>query len=115
MRSSFLIDVAAPTLCLCWAAAMIYSAFAGDGGYRALAELNQRLALEQAELDDLSARRLTMEKRADLLNSKSLDPDLIDEKIRSVLGFSAPGDIIIPKAEFEKLMRAAEAEIAASK
>ena len=38
------------------------------------------------------------------VNRRSLDPDMLDEKIRSVLGYAAEGDIVIPRDEFERLL-----------
>jgi cell division protein FtsB len=55
-------------------------------------------------LDELQARRAELEKRADLLNSKSLDPDLLDERIRSILGYSREGDVVISRRELDRLL-----------
>ena len=102
----FVFGVMIPALMMCWAAATIYSAVAGNAGYGALARLQKEVAAETAELDGLRAHREALEKRADQLNSKSLDPDLIDERIRSVLGYSKDGDIVISR-------RALAADVAA--
>ncbi len=108
LRSRFFVDVIAPALCVCWAAVFIYSAIAGEAGYGTLAELQVELQEKSAEVEALRARREALEKRANLLNSKSLDPDLVDERVRSVLGFSAEGDIIIPRDEISRLIDAAD-------
>ena len=102
LRSRFFIDIVVPTLCVCWAAVLAYSAFAGEAGYGTLSNLRQQFEQENAELEVLRRRRETLEKRADLLNSNSLDRDLVDERIRSVLGFSADGDLIIPRNELRR-------------
>lgn len=57
------------------------------------------------EVDLLRARREALEKRADLLNSKSLDPDLVDERIRSILGYSREGDIVITRQELDRALK----------
>jgi len=104
LRSRFLIDVVAPVLCVCWAAVLIYGAFAGEAGYNTLGGLQRELHHKTLELEALRARREALERRADLLNSKSLDPDLIDERIRSILGYSADGDIIVPRRELGRII-----------
>lgn len=104
LRTRFLFDVFFPTLMLCWAAVLIYSAIASDTGYRALASVNRDVDTLSAEVDALRARRMALEKRADLLNPKSLDPDLIDERIRGVLGYSREGDVVAPMRELELLL-----------
>ena len=102
----FLAEIVFPALVLCWAAVLIYSAVAGSTGYRALSALETELEDKASEVDALEARRETLAKRADLLNSKSLDPDLVDERIRAVLGYSREGDVIIPRREAETLLGA---------
>ena len=106
----FLVEIVFPALVLCWAAALIYSAVAGPTGYRALSALETALEEEAEAVDGLKARRAALAKRADLLNSKSLDPDLVDERIRAVLGYSRDGDVIIPRREADELLRAEPAE-----
>ena len=103
----FLAEIVFPALVLCWAAVLIYSAVAGSTGYRALSALETELEDKTAEVDVLKARREALATRADLLNSRSLDPDLVDERIRAVLGYSREGDIIIPRREAEALLGAA--------
>lgn len=105
LRSRFLLDVLIPTLMLCWAAVLIYSAVVSDTGYRALAELEAEALQKTAEADALRARRLMLEHRADLLKSKSLDPDMIDERIRTLLGYSREGEIVVPRRDLEPLLK----------
>ncbi len=104
LRTRFLIDILFPTLMLCWAAILVYSAIVSDTGYRALASLEREVEERTLEVDALRARRQALEKRADLLNSKSLDPDLIEERIRSVLGYSREGDVVTPVRELERVL-----------
>lgn len=105
LRSRFLFEIVAPSLLLCWAAVLIYSAVAGDNGYRALAALETELEAKRVEIDALRTRRLALEKRADQLSSKSLDPDLADERIRAVLGYSRPGDVVVSREDLARALR----------
>lgn len=104
LRSRFLLDIAFPALVLCLTAILLYSAVVSDTGYRSLARLQKEAEIEATKLDALETRRRALEKRANLLNSKSLDPDLLDERIRSVLGYSREGDVVIPRRELDRLL-----------
>lgn len=104
LRIRFLLDIAFPALVMCLTAILVYGAVVSDTGYRALGELREDSQEKAASLEELRARRLALEKRADLLNSKSLDPDLLDERIRAVLGYSREGDVVIPRSELDRLL-----------
>ncbi len=104
LRVPFLLDIAFPALVMCLTAILLYSAVVSDTGYRALASLRADAAVKAQALDELEARRAELEKRADLLNSKSLDPDLLDERIRAVLGYSREGDVVISRRELDRLL-----------
>jgi len=106
LRTRFLFEIVAPALILSWAATLIYSAAFGETGYGALAALNVEREEKQAAFDALQARRMALEKRADLLSSKSLDPDLVDERIRSVLGYSRKGDVVVSREEIARALKA---------
>ncbi|NQV56104.1 MAG: septum formation initiator family protein [Rhodospirillales bacterium] len=72
-----------------------YHAVQGDRGLIAYWQLTKQL--EQAGLvrDVLAARRADHANRARLLNPKSIDRDMLDERTRYMLGYSHPDDIII--------------------
>ena len=104
LRLRFLLDIAFPALAMCLTGVLLYSAVVSDTGYRALASLRKEAEEKEAQFAELHARRIELEKRADLLNSKSLDPDLLDERIRSVLGYSREGDVVISRRELDRLL-----------
>jgi cell division protein FtsB len=104
LRIRFLLDIAFPALVMCLTGILVYGAVVSDTGYRALGQLREESQEKAAALDEFRARRLALEKRADLLNSKSLDPDLLDERIRAVLGYSREGDVVIPRRELDRLL-----------
>ncbi|MBB5520145.1 septum formation initiator family protein [Amphiplicatus metriothermophilus] len=106
----FIKDIAAPVLLACWVVYLAYGAVAGAAGYRALGELEAEAARERAALAALRARREALEKRADLLNPRSLDPDLVDERVRAVLGYARPGDVVVPRDELDRMLRAEKTE-----
>ena len=105
-RVRFLIDIVAPALILCWAAIFIYSAAAGQSGFGALSALNREVETKAADVDALRARRIALEKNANQLASKSLDPDLAEERIRKILGYVRDGDVVITAHELEEALAA---------
>ncbi|MCK5750896.1 MAG: septum formation initiator family protein [Oricola sp.] len=105
LRIRFLLDIAFPALVMCLTGILLYGAVASDTGYRALSDLRTEAEAKTGDLDALQARRIELEQRADLLNSKSLDPDILDERIRAVLGYSREGDVVISRRELDRLLR----------
>ncbi len=95
-----------PALILCWAAVFIYNAAAGDSGFGALAALKEEVDAKAADVDAVRARRIELERRADQLSSRSLDPDLADERIRAILGYVREGDVVISQQELERALEA---------
>jgi cell division protein FtsB len=71
------------------------NAFTGNHGLRAQADLDQQLASMQSELSHLKAERALWERRVALLRSDRLDPDMLDERARSLLGFVDPRDLTL--------------------
>lgn len=104
--TAFARDVALPALFACWVVYLAYGAVAGAASYRTLKDLNASIAVREAELAKLVARREALQKRAELLSPKSLDPDMIDERARAVLGYAREGDIVLPRSEIERLLEA---------
>ncbi len=104
-----LLDVIAPAFFICWAAYLAYDAVVGATGYRALRGLEAEVAVRTAEVERLTAERRRLQIVAAQLNPKSLDPDMVEEKIRSVLGYVAEGDVVIPRDQLEEVLREAEA------
>lgn len=105
MRAGLIFEIILPVLLVGWAFILTYSAVASDTGFRASAALNSEIDAKIESLGELRERRLALERRADQLNSRSLDPDLADEKIRLILGYSRDGEVIVPRAELEKALR----------
>ncbi len=69
------------------------NAFTGNHGLRAQADLEQQLAAMQAELAQIKAERALWERRVALLRSDRLDPDMLDERARALLGYVDPRDM----------------------
>jgi cell division protein FtsB len=71
------------------------NAFTGNHGLRAQADLDQQLASMQSELGPLKADHAVWERRVALLRSDRLDPDMLDERARSLLGLVDPRDLTL--------------------
>lgn len=72
-----------------------YHAFTGQQGLLTSAQRDQTLAVKTAELKQLTAQRQDLETRAKLLRDTSLSADLLEERARSLLGYSDPRDYVI--------------------
>jgi cell division protein FtsB len=71
------------------------NAFTGNHGLRAQADLDQQLTAMQAELATVKAERTVWERRVALLRSDRIDPDMLDERARSLIGYADPRDLTL--------------------
>ena len=72
-----------------------YHAFHGDYGIYAKYRLEERVAARQVELDRVSAERIQLERRVEMLNDGSLERDMLDEHARRSLNLALPDEIVI--------------------
>jgi cell division protein FtsB len=71
------------------------NAYTGNLGLRAKQDLDQQIAQSSAELAAAKAERSVWEHRVALLRSDNLDPDLLDERARLLLGYVDPRDLTL--------------------
>ncbi len=71
------------------------NAFTGNHGLRAQADLDQQLASMQSEIKQLKSERSLWERRVALLRSDRIDPDMLDERARALLGLTDPRDLTL--------------------
>ena len=71
------------------------NAFTGNHGLRAQADLDQQMATMQGELRILKAEHALWERRVALLRSDRIDPDMLDERARALLGLGDPRDLTL--------------------
>ncbi len=73
----------------------VWHAWQGPRGY----PFRDNLAVEANGLADklaaIEGRRVTLENKVALMRPESIDPDLLDELVRSQLGLAAPGDVVV--------------------
>lgn len=71
------------------------NAFTGSRGLRAQQEIEQQLALMQTELAEIRAEKAVWERRVALLRADKIDPDMLDERARALIGFTDPRDVTL--------------------
>ena len=71
------------------------NAFSGNHGLKAKQDLDQQIALLSTELSGLQLERKQWERRIALLNSRGLDPDMLDERARALLDYVHPNDLTL--------------------
>ena len=72
------------------------NAYTGDHGLKAKQDLDAEIAELSGELAELKQARAQWERRLTLLRAQTLDPDMLDERARSLLGYVHPHDMITP-------------------
>jgi cell division protein FtsB len=73
-----------------------YHAIQGDRGLIAWWNLRYEIEKTDFELADVTAQKQALEHRVSLLRPDSLDRDMLEERVRLMLGSVAPDDVIIP-------------------
>ena len=71
------------------------NAFTGNHGLRAQQDLEQQLVSMKSELAELKAERAHWECRVALLRADSIDPDMLDERARALVGYTDPRDLTL--------------------
>lgn len=72
-----------------------FHAIQGDRGLIAYLQLTSELDKAKAVFDGVSAERAVLEHRTSLLRPEKLDLDMLDERVRAVLLYVDPRDVII--------------------
>ncbi len=72
-----------------------YHALHGDRGFLAWRELKQDLSAARSVETQLAEQRAQLDRRTALLRADNLDPDLLDERARVLLGYGHPGDLVV--------------------
>lgn len=72
-----------------------FHAFTGERGLLSSTQRDATLAAKSRELAELRTQRQDLEARAKLLRDSSLSADLLEERARSLLGFTHPNDYVI--------------------
>jgi cell division protein FtsB len=71
------------------------NAFTGNHGLRAQQDLEQQLTAMKGDLMQLKAERAVWERRVSLLRTDRIDPDVLDERARALIGYADPRDLTL--------------------
>ena len=71
------------------------NAFTGRHGLRAQKDLDLQMASMQKELGELKSERAGLERRVALLRSDRIDPDMLEERARALIGYVDPRDLVL--------------------
>ncbi len=76
-----------------------YHALHGERGFLAWRELKGDLAVARTVEAQIAEQRVQLDRRTALLRADNLDPDLLDERARVLLGYGHPNDLVILRLE----------------
>lgn len=82
--------IAGPVFAIAVFSYFAYHSVQGDRGLIAWLQLTQQVEIAQTTLEKVSRERSVLEHRARLLRPDNLDPDMLDERARQVLGVARP-------------------------
>jgi cell division protein FtsB len=71
------------------------NAYTGDHGLRAREELDRQIGSLTSQIAEATAEREFWERRVKLLKSDSVDPDMLDERARSLLDYADPRELVL--------------------
>lgn len=72
-----------------------WNATQGERGLQSYALRQVQLAEAKAELHRVEAQRDAVERRVMALRTQRLDPDMLDERVRAMLGQTDPADVVV--------------------
>jgi cell division protein FtsB len=94
-RRTILTALALYTLAALFIGYFAVNAFTGNRGLRAAQNLEQQMAEMKGELSRLKAEHRIWEHRVSLLRSDRIDPDMLDERVRAMLDYVDPNEIVM--------------------
>ncbi len=87
--------VAGPLLGIVMLGYFAYHTVHGDRGVIALLHTKDRVADSERHLAQLTKEKALWERRVKQLHPESLDPDMLDERVRLMLGYARADDVIV--------------------
>lgn len=88
-------QIAGPVIGIIVVAYFTYHAVQGDRGLIALGKLRGTVSTLQAEVLDARAQRMDLERKVAALRQVSLDPDLLEERARVLLGYGYAHEVVV--------------------
>ena len=94
-RRTFLIVLGLYTFAALFIGYFAANAFTGNHGLRAQQDLEQQLTAMKGDLMQLKAERAVWERRVSLLRADRIDPDMLDERARALIGYADQRDLTL--------------------
>ncbi|MBF0248683.1 MAG: septum formation initiator family protein [Alphaproteobacteria bacterium] len=88
-------QILGPVIGVCMVVYFAFHAVQGDRGVIALGNLQGRIDDLQGQVLDMRAQRMDMERKVLMLRPQSLDPDLLEERARTLLGYGRPDELVV--------------------
>lgn len=83
--------------CLCFY--FTYHIISGERSYLRLVSLERNVERLSGQYDDLNKQRETLENKVAMLRPGSIDPDLLEERARVVLGYQRPDELVVMRSQ----------------
>lgn len=83
--------------CLCFY--FSYHVVSGERSYLRLVSIEHSVERLSHQYDDLSEQRHALENKVVMLRPGSIDPDLLEERARVVLGYQHPDELVVMRAQ----------------
>jgi cell division protein FtsB len=80
----------------------VYHLIQGERGVLSWMRLKNRITVAEQKLAEVQGEQTALEQRVHLLRPESLDPDMLEERARTVLNFARKDEIIIQDKELFK-------------
>jgi cell division protein FtsB len=88
-------DIAGPILGALLFSYFVLHAVQGNRGLLAWAQIKQQIDHAETALMGAATERSVWEQRISLIKGSRVDPDMLDERVRRVMGFARPDELII--------------------
>lgn len=93
-------QVAPQVVAACLVGYFAYHLVHGERGFSAYLHLKQELAAAEQTRAELTAERKVLEQKVALLRPEHLDPDMLSEQARKLLGYGRANEIVVlPRGE----------------
>src|SRR4051794_38741288 len=84
-----------PVLAIALTGYFAYNLVEGDRGMLAWFRISQDLRAAQSKLTAIQAERAALDRKVANMRPEHVDPDLLDQEVRSRLDLAAPNEIIV--------------------
>ena len=90
--------IAGPVFGMALTGYFAYHLIEGDRGLLAWLQLTRQIHASDQQLAVLEEQHKALGRKVSELTPDHLDPDLLDQQVRSVLDFAAPNDVVIMRS-----------------